>query len=602
MHSSANEGAAPDHRAYVGESLRHRWFLKEDALASVNQMDHFLEERLTRTRGISDSGVLTDKALLAHLPSWELFKDIGSATDRILRAMSTGERITIFGDYDVDGTTSCALLKLAFAELGFSVEVYIPDRLTEGYGLNPVGLEKIAAAGGGLVITVDNGISAFEACIRARELGLDVIITDHHEAPENLPDAFAILNPKQSGCSYPFKMLAGVGVAFYLLIALRARLRASGDTRADKLNLKKFLDLVAIGTIADVAPLNGVNHILCRVGLSVMYDHISHGERPGLSELLRLSGWKSDNGQVDATDVGFKIGPRLNAAGRLGSALASYELMVADDSQKAHSLAQFLHAENSARQELEKEAVEQALMQAARLSADSFSVILFDESWHAGVVGLVAARVAEKLHKPTIILTMVDGKMKGSGRSIPGFDLYAALSPLRDLFLSFGGHGYAVGMSLHPAELNGLRDSFEASVRRCMGEKIPSPRLELDGILPFEVLNDRLCAQLETLEPYGAENPRPKWLIRRVTLGHSKRIGQAPDSKHARVWLSSNDSTPLTAFGLAPEVEQWVASNESVDLVVEGRLSRWGGRTRPELRIIDLAKSHEQMMMVGSSR
>lgn len=578
--------------SFVGESARFRWFLKPDSLSSPDHLSGFLVEKLSRLRGIEQAGMTADKNLLAHLPGWESLKGLSVAVDRVLLALDRGEQITIFGDYDVDGTTSCALLKLAFAELGHDVAVYIPDRLTEGYGLNPIGLEKIAtAAGGGVVITVDNGISAVAACERAKQLGLDVIITDHHEPPEVLPEAFAIVNPKQPGCDYPFKMLAGVGVAFYFLIALRARMREHAHPRADKLNLKKYLDLVAIGTIADVAPLNGVNHILCRVGLAVMHDNILNEQRPGLSALLRLAGWKPENGVIDATDVGFKVGPRLNAAGRLGSAMASAELMMTSNLARAQELAEFLHNENAERQQLEKKTVESALAMLSKLGDDFFSVVLCDESWHAGVIGLVASRVAEKMHKPTLIFTVVDGKLKGSGRSIPGFDLFSALSPLRENFISFGGHGYAVGMTLALEKLSWLQTAFENAVRSALGERLPSPKLEVDGVVPFHLLDEKTCALMDALEPFGAENPRPKWLIRRVQLGHSKRIGQAPDSKHARVWLGSNDAGPLTAFGLAPEIEQSVARRETVDLVVEGRLSRWGGRLKSELRIIDLAVS-----------
>ncbi|MEN9809400.1 MAG: hypothetical protein RLZZ488_967 [Pseudomonadota bacterium] len=580
-----------DSSAFVGESARYRWFLRDDSLTESESYEPYFSDRLMRLRGISEKGILADRELLAHLPRWELMKDIRKAVARIQLAMSRNERIVIFGDYDVDGTTSCALLKLAFAELGYQVDVYIPDRLTEGYGLNPVGLEKISQSGGGLIITVDNGISAVKACERARELGLDVIITDHHEPPEVLPDAFAILNPKQPGCEYPFKMLAGVGVAFYLLISLRAQLREQGVAAAEKLNLKKYLDLVAIGSIADVAPLNGVNHILCRIGLSVIYENVLNGQRSGVTALLKLAGWKEENGIVDATDVGFKIGPRLNAAGRLGSAMASAELLMTQDPLRAQEIAEFLHGENAARQELEKKAVEQALLQTTRWTHEYYSVVLCDGNWHAGVVGLVASRVAEKLHKPTLILTHADGKIKGSGRSIPGYDIYSALAPYREKFISFGGHGYAVGMTLDPADLPWLTQTFETAVRDGLGGRLPSPKLELDGIVPCDLITNRLCRLMDAMEPFGAENPRPKWLIRRVKLGHSKRIGQAPDSKHARVWLSQDEATPLTAFGLASEIEQFVASKEAVDLVVEGRLSRWGGRLKSELRIIDLAVS-----------
>lgn len=573
----------------LGRSERFRWRLREDSLKDASFYQLFISEKLGQLRGISSNEVLSDKDLLAHLPPWQSFKDIHKAVGRIISAIKSGERITIFGDYDVDGTTSCAMLKLAFSELGKDVDVYIPERLTEGYGLNSIGLEKIATSGGGLVITVDNGISALEACDRAKELGLDVIITDHHEPPEVLPRAFAILNPKQPGCEFQFRMLAGVGVAFYLLIALRAELRGQKDSRADRLNLKKYLDFVAIGTIADVAPLNGVNHILCRVGLSVMHEHITSGERIGVSTLLRLAGWKLEQGVIDATDVGFKIGPRLNAAGRLGSAMASLELMVTSERSKATELAEFLHGENSARQEIEKKAVEQALRMVSAFPSDLRSVVLFDERWHAGVVGLVASRVAEKLHKPSLILTLQDGKLKGSGRSIPGFDLHATLSAMKERFLSFGGHGYAVGMSLRLEDLAWLRETFEERVRLTVGDLQLTPTLEIDGVVPVEILQEHLCPLLDSLEPFGAENPRPKWLIREVRLGHSKRIGQATDSKHARVWLSSPDASPLTAFGLAPEVERFISAGEPVDLVVEGRLSRWGGRLKPELRIVDLS-------------
>lgn len=572
----------------LGVSQRFRWRLKNDHLRSGDYTT-FFERKLSELRGFSESASLLDKELLAFLPSWTSLKDINVAVKRIISAISARERIVIFGDYDVDGTSSCAMLQMAFEELGVQAECYIPDRLTEGYGLNSVGLEKIASNGAALVITVDNGISAVDACRTAQQLGLDVIITDHHEPPPKLPSALAILNPKQPGCDFPFKMLAGVGVAFYLLIALRAELRNQGHPRAKSLNLRKYLDLVAIGTIADVAPLNGVNHILARVGLGVMFEHVATGSRPGISALLRLAGWKFENGVIDATDVGFKVGPRLNAAGRLGSAHASAELMATRDHERAVELAEFLHAENAHRQELEKKAVEAALKAVSQHGGDKASVVLFDPEWHAGVIGLVASRIAEKLNKPTLILTRVDDKLKGSGRSVSGFDLFGALNSMRENFLSFGGHEYAVGMSLEPVHLDWLRALFEEKVSQTLGKGSVMPFLELDGIVTVELLQDRLCALLDSMEPFGAENPRPKWLIQRVMLGHSKRIGKAADSKHARVWLSPEvDAAPMTAFGLAAEIESFLSAAGPVDLVVEGRLSRWGGKLRADLRILDI--------------
>jgi single-stranded-DNA-specific exonuclease len=388
-------------------------------------------------------------------------------------------------------------------------------------------------------------------------------------------------------------MLAGVGVAFYLLIGLRAALREQKYPRVGRLNLKKYLDLVAIGTIADVAPLNGVNHVLARVGLGVMFEHVVNGSRPGISGLLRLAGWKFENGVIDATDVGFKVGPRLNAAGRLGSARASAELMVTQDQARATELAAFLHSENAQRQELEKKTVENALRMVAIQDDQSASLVLYNPDWHAGVIGLVASRVAEKLNKPTLILTRVDSKLKGSGRSVPGFDLFGALNAMRENFISFGGHEYAVGMSLDEGNLEWLRGAFEEQVCKTLGTSGMKPSLELDGVVTVDVLQDRLCALLDSMEPFGAENPRPKWLIQRVMLGHSKRIGKAADSNHARVWLSpSVDAGPMTAFGLASEIETHISAAEPVDLVVEGRLSRWGGKLKSELRILDIRSAH----------
>ena len=580
---------ASESQAELGSSQRFRWCLKKDHLDGADHYLSYFEKRLAHLRGFPESSGFSDQDLLSCLPPWQTLKGIDIAIERILLAMQRNERIVIFGDYDVDGTTSCAMLQLAFEELGVDVECYIPDRLTEGYGLNPIGLEKIASTGSALVITVDNGISAVEACVAAHRLGLDVIITDHHEPPPKLPSAHAILNPKQPGCEFPFKMLAGVGVAFFLLIGLRAVLRDRKHSQAARLNLKKYLDLVAIGTIADVAPLNGVNHVLARVGLGVMFEHVVNGSRPGLSALLRLAGWKFENGVIDSTDVGFKVGPRLNAAGRLGSARASAELMVTRDQSRATELASFLHAENAQRQEIEKKTVENALRMVARNDGPSASLVLYDPDWHAGVIGLVASRVAEKLNKPTLILTRVDEKLKGSGRSVPGFDLFGALNAMRENFISFGGHGYAVGMSLDEANLEWLRTSFEQRVSETLGTSGLMPSLELDGVVTVEVLQDKLCALLDSMEPFGAENPRPKWLIRRVMLGHSKRIGKSADSNHARVWLSpSVDAGPMTAFGLASEIETHISAAEPVDLVVEWRLSRWGGKLKSELRILDI--------------
>ncbi|MES2615450.1 MAG: DHH family phosphoesterase, partial [Bdellovibrionota bacterium] len=306
-------------------TAKYVWKRKHFFASQEEKLDEYFlqkKEQLFKQLNLQNQNE-ENQSLLALLPDpWSL-KDIRKAAQRILLAIEQKEKITIFGDYDVDGTTSCAMLKEFFSALNYAVEIYIPDRLTEGYGLNPVGVKKLSQNGTKLIITVDNGIAALNACLEAQNCHIDVIITDHHDVPAELPQAFAILNPKQIDCLFPFKMLAGVGVAFYLMIALRALLREISPSY-NNLILKNYLDYVAIGTIADMAPLNGANHILCKIGLEVLQMNLRQGKRLGLFELLKLAGW-SENTQVCAADIGFKIGPRLNAAGRLGNALRSVD-------------------------------------------------------------------------------------------------------------------------------------------------------------------------------------------------------------------------------------------------------------------------------------
>ena len=571
---------------------KYRWRLRTPEQAPTDgalSPDVFVTSRRQLLYG--GQADAAEKSLLSLLPDPSSFKDIDKAVARVLLAIENAESITLFGDYDVDGTTSCAMLRRFFLELNVPVQVYIPERLIEGYGLNPVGLEKIKAAGGSLVITVDNGISAVEACRVARTLGLDVIITDHHDLPPVLPDAFAILNPKQLDCKFPFKMLAGVGVAFYLMAALRAALRRTQSphsTLSAKLNLRSFLDYVALGTIADMAPLDGVNHVLCRVGLEVMYENVVNGSLPGVEHLLALAGWKSDAGLIDASDVGFKIGPRLNAAGRLGNALATEELLSTFDSKKAFELAEFLHSENAQRQALEKEMVAEAMAKIARLPFLPPAFVLHEPHWHPGVVGLVASRVLEKYYRPTLVLGTLDGKLKGSGRSTHAFDLFGALNEVRHEFVSFGGHFHAVGCTLEESKLEWLQNYLAEKALERLNESDCKHPLDIDGCMPMGVLVRPFFEQLERFEPFGIENPRPKWLIRRAKIRHIKRIGKSPDSNHARVTVDDGSGQSfLTAFDMFGQMESAFVQQNEVDLVVEGRMSFWNGQKRSELRVID---------------
>lgn len=564
------------------ETAKYSWQMRESAS---------LAENFFKLRSFNILGKFQfdeNKALLAQIPHFSHFKDMDKAVARTMAAIQNKEKIIIFGDYDVDGTTSCAMLRRFFEAINYPVEIYIPERLIEGYGLNVRGLQKLKEQGGGLVITVDNGIAAVDACEFARSVGMDVIITDHHDIPPTLPNAFAIINPKQPGCDFPFKMLAGVGVAFYFMSALRSKLRETGS--AD-VNLKSFLDFVALGTIADLAPLEGVNHVLCKLGLSVMGEQINLGNRPGLKKLLELTGWKLDTA-ITAQDVGFKIGPRLNAAGRLGNALATEEVLSTHDVTQANEIAEFLHMENSERQKIEKGIKEEAFAQIADLAELPSAFVLHAPHWHTGVVGIVASRVVEKFYRPTLVLGTLDGKIKGSGRSIHSFDLFSALNEVRGEFESFGGHFHAVGVTIKPDKLSWLQEYLHQAAKKSLNATHVRAPLFIDGMTQLSELTLDFISSLEHFEPFGLANPRPKWLVQNARVKQVTRIGKDPSANHARVVLEDSlGQCTVTAFEMAPIFESFQAANTEVSAVIEARVDTWNGRRKADLRIVDVAPS-----------
>ncbi|WP_397600614.1 single-stranded-DNA-specific exonuclease RecJ [Silvanigrella sp.] len=570
---------------YLCSTSRYVWKLKEIIAENSSQLNTYFNKKKNY---LLDGKEPTDaSSLLALLPEPWMFKDIQKAAERIIFAIQKSEKITIFGDYDVDGTTSCAMLSNFFAELGYPVDVYIPDRILEGYGLNVIGLKKIASDGTKVVITVDNGISAVQACEEGNKLGLDIIITDHHDIPPVLPNAFAILNPKQEDCLFPYRMLAGVGVAFYLMIAIRIIIREQGQ-KCD-INLKNYLDFVAIGTIADMAPLTGVNHILCKIGLEVLIQNIKLGKRIGIHELLKCAGWK-EHTKIDSVDIGFKIGPRLNAAGRLGNALRSVEILSTNDSDAAYSMAHHLHQENAERQTLEKLFTQEALDQVNLYSEIPDALVLHKEDWHPGVVGLVATRVLDKFYRPVLVFGTIDGKLKGSGRSTHSFNLFSVLNEVRDQFVSFGGHYHAVGLTILPEKLEWLKEYLANKAKELILSKDKVPPLNIDGLLSLESIDLTLLSKLEELEPYGIENPRTKWLVGPVTVAHVKRMGKDISQNHAKVlFLEQGKESWLTAFGLADVFEGFLETGIEVQLVVEAKLSSWNGKMSKDIRVIDYA-------------
>ena len=580
-------------KGFLWKAKKNPFFLYSDSFEAQKQYFLHKKEALFQKVDLEPLfDISSQVSLLSLLPSPWLMKDLRKAAERILKAMTNGEKITVFGDYDVDGTTSCAMLWRFFKDLGYPVDIYIPDRLLEGYGLNPFGLRKIAQKKSTLVITVDNGIAAVEACQVAQDLKIEVIITDHHDVPHHLPCAFAILNPKQPGCLFPDKMLAGVGVAFYLMIAIRAVLREQKNDAA-QINLKCYLDYVAIGTIADMAPLRGANHILCREGLKVLNLNLQQGSRLGLVELLKCTSFFAKGSsfpEVNSTDIGFKIGPRLNAAGRLGNALNSVDLLRAEDPQLAQSTAHFLHHENANRQELEKSFTQEAEELVFSFPQLPHAFVLHQEHWHPGVVGLVATRILEKFYRPVLVFGTLDGKLKGSGRSTHCFNLFQVLNDVRGEFLSFGGHFHAVGMTLEPQKLPWLQDYLNLRAQELIMAEDRRPPLYIDGFLSLKQLNVAFLKCLEDFEPYGIENPRPRWRVGPVVVKYVKRMGKDLSQNHARVLVLQNGRDFwLTAFGMASVFEESLNTGTDLHVVVEAHLNVWRGRELPAFRVIDCA-------------
>jgi single-stranded-DNA-specific exonuclease len=579
----------------VFRTPRRRWLSPQRFWDAGLTLGDLLDQRRARIRHTYAAAF--DEQPLHALPSAELLDGMGAAADRIVAAITQSEKLIIVGDYDVDGTTASALLIRFFRCYGIVPEVYIPNRMTEGYGLSPAVVEAVHARGARVLVTVDNGIAACEACELAREYGIDVVITDHHEPQAQIPLAFAVVNPKKPGCAFPYKHLSGVGVAFFLAIALRKRMAVLFPEV--KPNLKSLLDLVAIGTIADVCPLDGLNHQLTRVGLEVLSHHVhpstAAAPRPGLRALLQIAGVSASQ-PVRAEQIAFQIGPRLNAAGRLGTAMAAFEVMATDDPERAHVLADMLDAENRERRLMERSATNQidTVLASDPSLLSGAGLMLFEPSWHPGLIGIIAARCLDRYYRPTLVLTQLDGVIKGSGRSTDEIDLFALLSPFSQRFISFGGHPKAVGFTLGVDRLAEFREFFDAATaaERDKGTMQQSSGLLVEGPLdPFEV-NLEFVRKLGAIEPFGAANPRPKFVLKDVVVRDCKAIGKNPADGHCHITLSASASGEplpfrLTAFGMRNELEAVRGAGQVIHAAIELSEGFWNGSSRLEARVAD---------------
>ncbi|MBV9507339.1 MAG: single-stranded-DNA-specific exonuclease RecJ [Acidobacteriia bacterium] len=468
--------------------------------------------------------------------------DMLPAVDRLLRAIRDSELILIYGDYDVDGTTSVVILSKAIELAGGRAIWHVPHRLRDGYGMRPEVVERAAAEGVRLIVSVDTGIRARRVVERANELGIDVIITDHHLPEEALPPAIAVLNPNRPGCPYPEKGLCGAGVAFKLVEALMDRL--SWPTEKTRRVTESFLKMTAIATVADVVPLSGENRVIVKHGL----DGLSQVRNPGLRALLDVAGF-SGSRVPTSRQVAFQIAPRLNAAGRMDTAQAVIELFLTSDTGRACELARRLHDQNAERQQVEagiRETCEQL-----RVEESAAGLVYYSEEWHRGVLGIVASRLVERLHRPVFVLGLNpdDGTAQGSGRSIPRFHLLEALEAMPDLFLRFGGHKHAAGVTLDACRIPEFRERFQGYAAGRLGPEDLRPELEIDGVLDFREIDTRAAEEVFALAPFGCGNPAPLFAALNVEVA-----GPAMpwNGKHLRVVLRQNGrSLALKAWNFA---------------------------------------------------
>ncbi|MCI8475318.1 MAG: single-stranded-DNA-specific exonuclease RecJ [Oscillospiraceae bacterium] len=503
-----------------------------------------------------------------------LLKDMDRAVARIRRAIEAGEPIAVYGDYDVDGITATSLLTLFLRREGATVLPYIPNRLEEGYGLNQGAVEALAAQGARLVVTVDCGITAVEEAVQAGSLGLDVIITDHHECKDTLPAAVAVVDPHRPDCPYPFKALAGVGVALKLCLAL------AGPEREGEL-LETYADLCALGTVADVMTLTDENRTIVRHGLSAL----PHTARPGLLALLREAG--AEGKALSSTLVGYTLAPRINAAGRMGCSQVALELLLTDDPRRGEELARELCALNRRRQELEGEIFSQCdLLVDALPPGERDALVLAGDSWHQGVVGIVASRLTEKYAVPAFMICLSEGRGKGSCRSYGGINLFALLEGCADLLESYGGHELAAGFTIREENIPPFRIRINELTRQVRAEETPVTALTVDCVLPDPaLLTQEEVEALSLLEPFGPGNPKPVFRLDRCAVAGLTQVG---NGKHMKLKLSSGGRSLDAIFFSATAEEAGVGPDQRVDVCFYPQINEYKGWRNVQLQISDL--------------
>ena len=574
----------------IGIGMQPQWHLERPEPGAV--------ERLCKKLGLPSpvAAVLVNRGIvapadafsflqpeLAHLPPPGKLGGLEQAAARVGEAVCRGEKILVFADYDVDGVTSAALLREFLVQAGTEVKVYIPDRFHDGYGLQPRHVMEVAAREGcRLILTADCGATSHAAVQSAADQGIDVVVTDHHQPPDEPLAAAAQVNPCRDAPDSPLAPLAGVGVAFYLTIGLRAYLRRIGFwDRHPEPNLRRLLDLVAIGTVADMVPLTGVNRILVHAGLEVLRQQ----PRPGVEALMAVSAVSPE--RITSTDIAFRLAPRLNAAGRLAHADLALDLLCAVDGGSAKALAVRLDDLNFERRHLESQIVEEATARLQATAADRHALVVAGSDWHPGVVGIVASRLTRRFHRPSVVLSSRDGVLKGSARSIAGVNIYQALEHTASHLTAFGGHPMAAGLQLAPENLEAFTRELEQTVARLFPPKVFIPTLCLDAELDLHQVTPAFMDHLTALEPFGSANPEPLFCTGRVHVADRRLVGQ----RHLSLSLRQ-EGLPAAALVQAIHfnADQSAPIGETLArLAFRPRWNHWNGRRKIQLVIAETA-------------
>ncbi|HHT9146529.1 MAG: single-stranded-DNA-specific exonuclease RecJ [Candidatus Brocadiaceae bacterium] len=558
----------------------------QSEIAGKLKISHLLAQVLIN-RGITDITSARNflQPQIAALGDPSLLPDIEKASIRINEAVRKKEKIVIYGDYDVDGLSATALMYRCLKLIGAQVSYYIPERLGEGYGLNTDAIKKLKEGGADVILTVDCGINACREADVARTFGIDLIITDHHQPGQEIPNAFAVVNPKLKTAQCAFKHFSGVGIAFKLAWAIGQHFSPHKKVSTEfKDFLLNAVGLVALGTIADVVPLLGENRILTKYGLSAL----QYTEIPGLRALLDVADLSNTN--LDASHVGYRLGPRLNAPGRVGNAGIVVEMLTTTCRERAVEIANFLDSENKRRQDLQVDILVSArkkVMNEINLD-ETAAIVLADQAWHPGIIGIIASKIVEEFNRPTVMIAIAEDIGHGSARSIPSFHLLEALEYCKGKLLSVGGHAQAAGLKIHPDNINEFRQMLNSTTSQRLSKADLVPLLNIDAEVTLSMLSKALVAELARLSPYGEGNPLPLFAAMNVkVVGQPRRIGSK--GQHLSFYVKQGDvAIRAVAFGMGEQFERLQKNGKTCSLAFAIKINNWMDSENLELEVKDI--------------